>query len=484
MVSLIEPMPLEGGTPARKLVARSAVDVDRAAALERISRETQRLLDETGMGLDLSEQDLCGLDLSSFDLRAANLNRARLHRTVLDGACLAGASMICPGMERTSLRGANLRGAYLHALAAHSCNFDRADLSEVADFTGALFHGCSLQGATFDRSMLAGTTFYQCRLADASLVSVDAPAALFNECGLHRANFASARLDGVSMVRCQLTQASFAGAIGSDMTISRPQIADSISLESASCSGLRLIGVAAAGIVARRLSAPGLDLVDCTLITADFDGADLRHARMINSCLSQVSMRDAQLGGAMLRNVRLDDAILTALAAERLSAADCSFRRADLSGAKARSASFRDCNMEEADLRLAYLYGAALTGDPPGAMNLRRANLTGANLVHGSIAADISGGILQNAELAYAKFNQSILDGANLVGAKLPFASLLKVSMRNVVLGKLQPPFFVDRSPGFEEALTQLPPDLARTRVTHFVSALAKALSKAPRGST
>jgi uncharacterized protein YjbI with pentapeptide repeats len=98
---------------------------DLSLAREKVNELTERLIQETGQGLDLSEAELSDCRLGGLNLRRAKLNRARLYRTDLSYANLTEATLICPGMERTNLKGANLKGAYIHALAAQVCNFER-----------------------------------------------------------------------------------------------------------------------------------------------------------------------------------------------------------------------------------------------------------------------------------------------------------------------------------------------------------------------
>ena len=472
-----------GADPAGFL-ARWAEHPDRARARQAVAAETARLIAVTGRGLALSEADLAGFDLSGFDLTSATLNRARLHGTDLTDAILAGASLVCPGMERTVLVRADLNGAYMHALAAQVCDFSHADMRALVDATGSLFHGCRMEGTRLDGAALAGATFYQCGLAGAQFGGANLQGAGFNECHMAGAQLRGATVAQLSFTKCQLHGVSFTEARGEGLAIQRPSAADGLDLRRAHLPGLRLDGVRAARLKGDGLAAPGADVSGCALPGARLRRAELSCARFLGCALDRADFTDARLDGASFHDCTARGAILEGAAAENLSLIESSFPGARMARLNARTARFRDCDLTGADLKGAYLYRAMLTGDPPRAMSLARADLEGAVLVQAYLAADLSGARLARAHGAYARLNQCILRGADLSGTGLYEASLVKTDCADARVTALEAPIFADRASGLLEAVEAASPSEARDSMVGFLRNLEALLRAGGGGST
>ena len=447
-------------TPAAELpdshvefVLAAARDTDRDAARTRVAAVTRALIEHSGRGLELTEAPLENTDLRGFDLRRAVLNRARLHGARLDNANLTEAALICPGTERTRFTGARMRGAYMHAFAAQVCDFRRADLRDLVDATGALFHGCYLEGADLRGAMLSGSAFYQTALDDARLEGANLTACQVVESSCRHAIFAGAQLDDAVFTAVDLSGASLHAAIGRNVVIQRPSAASNLDLSDAQLPGLRLVNVKAYGLAAARVSAPESDVRDCHLPDADLRGADFT-----SSAWTRVQSPRAKLAGAVATGGRwidcvLDGADLSGMKAENLSAVNVSAIAASLAAFQGRCAHLRNCDLSAVDLTGAYLYRAMLTGDPPPSMKLAGARLTSAVLVQAYVTADLTGADLANVRGAYSRFNQSIMTRANLSGAQLFEASLIKTDFRDARLVGISPPLLADRCAGLQEAL-------------------------------
>lgn len=457
---------------------------DRAAAHERVSAVTARLIETRGAGLQLGEAELSGLDLSGFDLRRARLDRANLHSSNLSDCDLGGAALICAGLERTRFTGANLYGACVHALAAQVCDFTRANLSNLVDATGSLFHGCQLSGARLDGAQLAGATFYQCYLEGASLVGTDLQGATINECFADRADFSGAKVGQLTVTKARLRCASFAGARGDGLVIQRPTDADGLNLEAAHLPGLRLVSVKAAGVKARRLAAPDADLRGGSLCDGDFRQSDLSRARLVGVELDALDLREAQLQGSAWHDCLGENLVLAGASAENMSAVECRFPAARMAGFAGRCVSFRDCDLANADLEGAYLHRAIITGDPPRAMDLTSARLAGAVLVQAYLAADLTGADLSGAQLAYARLNQCSLKGADLSGAALYEASMVETDCTDAKVAGLAAPVFADRATGLVSALQAAGLDDQSEELIGFLRNLEGLLRGRGRGST
>jgi uncharacterized protein YjbI with pentapeptide repeats len=459
----------------------AAESPSRDEAREAVAALTQSLIDVTGRGLDLSDSDFSGTDLSDFDLRGARLNRTRLYGASLAGCNLSGATIICAGLERTSSRAARLRGAYVHALAAQVCDFRDADLSDIVDATGSMFHGCKMDRARFHNATLAGATFYQTSLRDCAFDASDLNGAAFNECDVGGARFPGATVSFVVMTKCVLTRTTLAGAHGTGMVVQRPTGCDELELSRANLPQLRLLSVAGHGLRANELIAHGADVLSCGLTGSSFEAADLTGARFENTALDQADFDGARLTEASFSRCTAIGARFAHATAEYARFIECKLQGAFMSRFAGRGASFRDSDLRRADLSDAYLYRGIITGDPPSAMSLRDANLCNANLVQAYVCADLDGASLIGAHLVYARLNQSFFRGANLNGVNAYAASCIKVDFTDATLFAVSPPLFADRCIGLEEAVMQ---DPASQPMLDYLRALRHVTKSVPGSST
>lgn len=456
---------------------------ERDDLLAKLSSLTGHLVETTGRGLDLNDQDLGGLDLGGADLRRASLSRANLHGTKLVRANLREITAVCPGMERTDLTGADLTHAYIHALAAQTCTFDDADLTGLRDATGTLFHGCSLKNVILTGSQLAGSSFYQCDLTRANLDEANLQGSLVNECLLVGASLRGALLDQVSIVKVALADADLSGASGRGLSVSRPTSTNGLRLTGAHLTRLRLDNVRGARWDGQGLAAPDADLADVTLLEANFTGADFsrsmwRAVTAPGAMLVGLVLSDAKMSGCALMGSNLANAY-----AENLALVECDLASVDLSGATARCLTARDVNLAGADLSHANLYRAMLTGDPPKAMNLRGASLQNAVLVQAYIAGDLTRADLRGANAAYSRFSQSCLDGALLDGVNMHESTWVKTSFVDATLANVRPPVFADRCRGLSDAVDKSAGQTAE-ELGSYLEDLAGLLGASRKGST
>ncbi len=198
----------------------------------------------------------------------------------------------------------------------------------------------------------------------------------------------------------------------------------------------------------------GFDLRGRDLRFADFTGSDLSHADLRGANLFGARFDDAGLASADLGDVpetefdRCGGFITYDGGGRRYCrtvAAEASFARADLDGARLHKADLREARMREAKLKMADLVEADLSGavlgvaDLPGAnlsgawldgANLNEARLVGANLdcarARGAHlnAADLSGAGAGQIRLADAQLEEARLVGIYLARADLTLANL------------------------------------------------------------
>ncbi|HET6582389.1 MAG TPA: pentapeptide repeat-containing protein [Nannocystaceae bacterium] len=453
----------------------------RAAIARAVAARTEARLGATGRGLRLVQAELCGRDLRDLDLRRTDLSRAQLHGARLDGARLDGATLICPAMERTSLQGAVLRGAYVHAWAAQVCDLSGADLRDLVDATGSLFHGCRLVDAHLGGATLSGTSFYQCSLDDADLGGAQLQGCTFTESRCVRTRFERSDVDHATFNRSDLSGCTMAGARGIGVAILAPLSARDLVVESAALPELRVAGMHAPGMRASGLSARGSSWQRTSLPGAALGAADLSGSHFVDCRLDDADLSLALLDDASWLRVTADRARLERACAENFSMIGGSLVGAELGGVKARCARVRNSDWRGVGLREAYLYRASITGDPPLSMCLAGADLSGAVLVQAYLAADLEGARLPGASAAYARLNQSRFDDADMRGVSLFEASMVKCGFEGTQMQGVAAPWFSDRCTGLADALRRCD---AGDPAVGFEAALRDLLARQRRGST
>jgi uncharacterized protein YjbI with pentapeptide repeats len=221
------------------------------------------------------------------------------------------------------------------------------------------------------------------------------------------------------------------------------------------------------------------------------DGADLSHCdlsdvRILRCSLTGANLDGAVLNGATVRRSNLRGASLVAVMAENAHVVESDLGAVDATRLNARCLVARDVDMTGIVLVNANLYRGMLSGDPPGGMRMRDADLSGAVLVQAYLAADLTGANLLNVNAAYSRFSQSSLRGARLGAAAMYQSTWIKVDLRGADLRDVRAPVFVDRCPGLDEALDGNG-DAVACEVSDlgaFTAQLAALLSSARKGST
>jgi uncharacterized protein YjbI with pentapeptide repeats len=97
--------------------------------------------------------------------------------------------------------------------------------------------------------------------------------------------------------------------------------------------------------------AKGAQLSSIVADDADFRGADLSRAFLLDSRLGHANFEKANLTGADLGNARLEDAIFREAVLVGSYLVQCGLQRADLRKANLRQANLELCNLTAADLR-------------------------------------------------------------------------------------------------------------------------------------
>lgn len=441
-----------------KLVRTLAQESNRVEAVRCVESLTRESIETTGKGLQLAGADLTGLNMSGFDLRRADLNRAQLYGANLDETNLEGASLVCTGTERASFRNTNMRNGYLHALAAQVCDFADADLRNVIDATGSLFHGCNMKGARLDGAVLSGAVFYQCNLKAASFQSANLQGSAFNECILKDTTLRHSLCAELTITKSYADGLDLSQATGESVSLQQLTSFDGVCLEGAHLPGLSLSRVRADRLCGAGLFAPDARFLQCSFNQANLTHADLSRSSFRAVTLTASDFSDCRLSGASIIQVDAPGIQLNRAHGENMQLVNCSFKNAIMEEFEGRCVVIRDTDLRNANLRSAYLYRAMITADPPQGMSLQFVNLNGANLVQAYIACDLQDSSLIGANCSYARFNQSLLDRADLSGANLYQITAVKVGFRETMLKGVKGPFFTDRCAGLPSALRESNP--------------------------
>lgn len=166
-----------------------------------------------------------------------------------------------------------------------------------------------------------------------------------------------------------------------------------------------------------------LDLSLTNLREANLVGANLDRVKLNNTILINADLRKANLNLANLSNANLNGANLTET---QLDGAN--LIQADLSNTNFSAANLNEANLNKADLSDAVLDGSILTNTSLGNANLTSAILIGANL---------RGATLSKANLSKADLSGADLSQVNLSGANLNKTDLRKVKNLDITQIKL-----------------------------------------------
>lgn len=192
----------------------------------------------------------------------------------------------------------------------------------------------------------------------------------------------------------------------------------------------------------RQAKLSGADLRDAWFFRADLSAADLSSTNLIETNFADANLSGANLSDANLREASLEftemsNTCLRGAKVRTASMVGANLSNADLSGADLNESYLSEANLSGADLSGASLSGANLSG-----ANLPNANLNGADLRRADLRranlsrVNLSGANLSGASLSGADLRRANLSGGNLSGADLSGASLFEAVLTNTLLSK------------------------------------------------
>ena len=306
-------------------------------------------------GADLSGLDLTGFDFSGADLIGANLSGATLSEARFAGAWMAHANLSRSILDRT--------------------DFSRAALG-CADFSGACGTGASFEGA-----VLTGAVMTQCDLSDCRFGEADLFQVFFQRSRIHRSAFVLSKFIRIG----PLSNPPPAGPPESGDTAAR------ISFEGCDFSGSDFSRALFMKIDFGDCNFSGCRLdranfLECNGPNTRFDGASLKKTAFPKSRdFRGSSFRGADMTGANLRNVALDEADFRGAILSQMDGSGGMFRQANLSGVTAIQSLFQKADLAAADarggnFRQALFLNADLRGADFSHGSLYKAGFTGAKI--------------------------------------------------------------------------------------------------------
>lgn len=370
---------------------------------------------------DCVSAELAGAYLPGIDLQGANLT----------GANLQGADLLQADLREAILEATDLRGA---------------DLS-LARLEQASLHGAKIDGDTRldDKWRLVWQIVNQ----GAEKRNLQEQAVDLSHTNLRGARLREANLGNGSLRKADLRGADLTGANLTHVSLHETIIDDTTKLD----EKWRLVWeIVNQGASRRNLSS--INLSQANLTGADLSWANLSRAVLTDTNLSQANLYGADLSGAILiepdpvggqfHQAMLDLADLTAVKIDDATRMEDRWRlvweiiNQGANNLNLRGANLTGANLQQIDLHEANLGGARLDGASLREANLRGADLNGASLFSADLTgADLTGANLYEAQLPGARL-PTILSGANFRKANLTGLNLAGYNLSGLDLSRAE----------------------------------------------
>jgi len=370
-------------------------------------------------GLKATYMQAPGIDLSGAILASAQLQHANLSGAVLTGANLTGAVLDGANLSGAVLTGANLTGAILDGTDLSGAKLEGATLS--TDLTKAIFnthpilstdrnHLTSFKNATVNFSKMLGLNWTNLAmdLTRATIVDV---------------NLTNLQAKGMTALGIDLTGKTLSNAVLANATLTGANLTRAI-LDGTDLSGAKLEGATLSADLTKAIfKTPPIFSTDPNNLTS-FKDAKLNYS-LIGLNWSFLDLTNASVIGmpADLTNLKADY-----LTAPGINLSQKTLVSADFSYAKLANSFFNGAVLTGAVFTGADLSGAKLlNGTQLGGAHLDMANLSGADLT----GAQLIGAAGVAASLTYAFLSTTCFDKADLKSVDFSGATLIETSMQN-----------------------------------------------------
>jgi len=322
---------------------------------EEAERLKHEFLTAHAQGKSFEGKDFAGIDLGGMDLKNTDLHGIYLEGAKLSGADLTGADLSGAVLAWADLTGATLNSAKMHETCLGGANFTNAEVKN-ADLTEGILSKSNLTGTDFSGTGLNKVELMDATFDNTNLSNTSLTEAIFLETDFSGANFSGADLTGTHFIKPKLDRVNFSGAK-----------AESVNFIEASCEEAVFKDADLTNVRFPK---------NANLKRADFTGAVLDNANLMDADLTKATFVKASLNNANLMKANLNHADLTGITAKKAS-----FMKADLSDAKMvgtnlMEANFKSSKLVRTDFRMANLYGAEVMRAVVGETDFRDANLT------------------------------------------------------------------------------------------------------------
>ena len=236
--------------------------------------------------------------------------------------------------QPTGFRGMNLSGLYLVGLDLAGLDFTAAICE------GTQFEKCNLLGAKFNQAILTRANFAHANMGSVDLTNAVCQHATFDRASLRQADLTNA----------DLTDTSCHGTVFDGATLKKTKLNQS-DLSEADFARVQAIQTTFNESLISRVDFTG----------AEFDRTDFIKAQLLGSDFTGVNSNRLELSGALVKECRFTDSILSASVAMLKTRFDCCrFENSDLSASNWTTASlentlFSACKLVKLDLSSASL---------------------------------------------------------------------------------------------------------------------------------
>ncbi|MBF0240551.1 MAG: DUF2169 domain-containing protein [SAR324 cluster bacterium] len=294
--------------------------------------------------IDLSGHDLSGVDFSGSFMEDVNFARSNL-----SGANLSGCVMARANFTGTNLAGANLDGANIGAAQLIETDFTDAIL------TNAILSKSTMRKTKFLRAQMKGAQIMDAVVEQVDFSEIDMFQTIFLKMELNQCLFRNANIPNCMFIQTHTPKCDFTGANLNECLWLESRVDESI-FKNAVMTNARFVG-------------------GCSLIKANFTGANMERANLMRTQLTDADLSHANLSMVLFESAKMERANL-----EGSNAFRAVFMKADLSHARIENVNLMEgslmkAHVVDASFRNSNLFGCELMNIVVGNTDFRDANL-------------------------------------------------------------------------------------------------------------
>ncbi len=191
---------------------KNSIQDTREEARKSVKKTNKKLIQETGWGFNMTDLDFSNLDLSEFQLSRSILDGTNINSTNFSKSSFIESLFRPCSVHRGKFDEVNFKGSFIHSIAWQNCSFINANMQNLKDATGGLFHGCDMQGVKLNCSKLDGTSFYQCKMELVDMDGCSLNGSIFNETILANSILTNLSAKNLTLLNCVARGSNFANS--------------------------------------------------------------------------------------------------------------------------------------------------------------------------------------------------------------------------------------------------------------------------------